>query len=482
MANSVIRFGTDGWRAEIAKDFTFLNVAICAQAIAEYLRHTETFHRGVVIGFDTRFASADFAKEVAEVLAGNGIKSFLSESAVPTPVISYAVVNREAAAGIVITASHNPGSWNGIKLKSQDGASASTDLVTQVETIVSKTQPASILRKGLKEASCQNLIELCSFEQPYLHRIEQLIDLNPIRKAGLNVAVDSMHGAGGGYFKNLIGDCSTTVTEIKRTANPSFPGMKQPEPIGQNLKELRQLVCESKATIGLATDGDADRLGVIDEQGNYITPLQVYTLLAFYFLEIRRERGAIVRTITSTNMLNLLANKYQVPVIETPVGFKYIAPVMSAQNALIGGEESGGYGFRGHVPERDGLLSGLYLLDLMARTKKPLSQLITDLNNNFGTHCYDRADHSFLEENRSLIMERLKQTQPKTINDTLVLRKETIDGFRFIMEDNSWLLIRFSGTEPLLRIYAEGNSTQQVQSLLAKGLSFTGIKEQNEPN
>jgi phosphomannomutase len=286
-----------------------------------------------------------------------------------------------------------------------------------------------------------------------------------------------MYGAGGGYFKTLLEESSTRITEIKAKPNPAFPGMKQPEPIGLNLAELAETIRRGKAQVGLATDGDADRLGVMDENGNYLTQLQVYALLVQYLFEIRDERGAIVKTITTTNMLNRLGEFYNVPVFEVSVGFKYVAPVMMRENAVIGGEESGGYGFRGHVPERDGLLAGLYFLDFMARTGKTPSQLLSHLYEKVGPHYYDRHDVFFKAAERETIIGRMAKASPSQLDGVKVSRKETKDGFRFLMEDGSWLLIRFSGTEPLLRVYAESSSTEKVQRLLDLGLEMAGVKD-----
>lgn len=476
MANHTIKFGTDGWRAVIADGFTFANVRICTQAVANYLHNAGLAHHGIVVGYDTRFASANFASTAAEVLAGNGIKVYLSNSAVPTPVVSYAVVNLKAGGGIVITASHNPREWNGFKYKSPDGASAPTDVVVQIENLIADIQPQDIPTLALDEAIKQNLIILSNFTPAYRQHIESLVDLNVIRSAGFAIAVDSMHGAGGGYFKMLLGENATCINEIRGAPNPAFPDMQQPEPIGINLAELSEYVEADGASVGLATDGDADRLGVIDENGNYITQLQVYALLALYFLEVRGERGAIVKTITTTNMLNKLGELYNVPVFETSVGFKYVAPVMQRENAVIGGEESGGYGFHRHIPERDGLLAGLYFLDLMARTNKTPTQLLEYLYSKVGSHYYDRRDIHFATEARQSIIQRMQEAAPSNMDGVAVIRKETEDGFRFVLADSSWLLVRFSGTEPLLRVYAESFSTLKVQNLLDIGMQLAGMK------
>jgi phosphomannomutase len=315
------------------------------------------------------------------------------------------------------------------------------------------------------------------FLPAYKRQIEHLLDLSHIRRAGLHIAVDSMHGAGGGYFKALLSETTTHITEIKAEPNPAFPGMKQPEPIGANLAELSETIRREKAQVGLATDGDADRLGIMDESGNYLTQLQVYALLVQYLFEVRGERGAIVKTITTTNMLNRLAELYNVPVFEVSVGFKHVAPVMIRENAVIGGEESGGYGFRGHVPERDGLLAGLYFLDLIARTGKTPSQLLSNLYEKVGPHYYDRHDVFFKADNREIIIGRMAKAIPIQLDGVKVSGKETTDGFRFLLEDGGWLLVRFSGTEPLLRVYAESSSMEKVQRLLDLGLEMAGVKD-----
>jgi phosphomannomutase len=291
----------------------------------------------------------------------------------------------------------------------------------------------------------------------------------------LKIAVDSMFGAGGGYFKALLEGSGFEILEINGHPNPAFPGMKQPEPIAVNLAGLSELVKSSKADVGLATDGDSDRIGIMDENGNFLTQLQVYALLALYLLEVRCERGAIIKTITTTSMLDKLGRIYDVPVYETRVGFKYVAPLMIQHDAIIGGEESGGYGLRGHVPERDALLAGLCFLDLMIKTGKKPSQLLRDLYNKVGEHYYDREDIEFVEEQREIITERVRNSHPKSIDGTEVVKEDNIDGFRYILSDGTWLLIRFSGTEPLLRIYTESDSPERVKRLLEFGKKLTGV-------
>ncbi|MDD4923827.1 MAG: phosphoglucomutase/phosphomannomutase family protein [Dehalococcoidales bacterium] len=475
MVNNPIKFGTDGWRGIIAEDFTFDNVRICAQAVALYLYKTQLAKRGLVIGYDTRFASREFASAAAEVIAANGIKVYLCNKAEPTPVISYGVVAKKAGGAIVITASHNPGKWNGFKIKSENGASAPTEVISKIEENVRTViESGKINRLPLTEAIDKGLVEYIDLYPAYRAQIAKLVDLDGMKSRKLKIAVDSMFGSGAGYFKALLKDSAFEIIEINDLPNPAFPGMKQPEPIAVNLAGLSELIKNSKSDAGLATDGDSDRIGVMDENGNFLTQLQIYALLALYLLEVRKERGAIIKTITTTAMLDKLGKIYDVPVYETKVGFKYVAPLMLEHDAMIGGEESGGYGLRGHVPERDALLAGLCFLDFMVKTGKKPSQLLKDLYDMVGEHYYDRLDIEFPEDRRDIIIERVRNSHPKSIDNTGVVKEDTIDGFRYTLADGTWLLIRFSGTEPLLRIYTESNSLQRVKRLLEIGKKITG--------
>ncbi len=472
-----ITFGTDGWRGIIARDFTFDNVRICAQGTADYLKKSGMSARGLIIGYDTRFASEDFAAAVAEVTAANGIKTYLCDKATPTPVVSYGVLAKKAAGAIIITASHNPGAWNGFKYKDQYGSSAPDDITNEmikaIDQILPKGPPERI---PLEKAVGQGLVEQIDLAPVYIEQVNKLVDLPAIREAGFDIIIDSMYGAGLGYLKGMLQGCNSKVTEINGERNPLFPGMVRPEPIALNLKKLSSLIKGQGANVGLATDGDADRVGVIDEKGNFITPLQTFALLCLYLLETRGERGPLVKTITSSSMLDRLGELYHVPVFETTVGFKYVAPIMHAEDALIGGEESGGYGFRGHVAERDGILAGLYFLDFMLRTGKTPSELLALLYSKVGPHYYQRIDAEFPAVERQTIINRLRDNPPESIEKVKVAKIDTADGFRYILEDNSWLLVRFSGTEPVLRIYAESSSDARVKKLLESGKKLAGVK------
>ncbi len=449
--------------------------------MADYLKQAGLAQRGLIVGYDTRFASEDFAAAAAEVAAANGIKVYLCPQATPTPLISFGVITQKTGGAIIITASHNPAIWSGFKYKTEDGASVPTEIIAKLERNISHILASGKVNKmPLAEAIEQRLIAYLDLTPIYTDHLLKLIDLNELRQARLKVIVDAMYGAGAGYFKMLLAGGAIEVVEINSEHNPLFPGIKQPEPIAANLAKLSAIVQQQGANIGLATDGDADRIGIIDEKGTFLTPLQVCALLSLYLLEIRGEKGAIVKTVTMTSMLYRLGEIFKVPVYETPVGFKYVAPIMMAENALIGGEESGGYGFRGHVPERDGILAGLYFLDLMVKTGKTPSELIAYLYSKVGPHYFKRVDAAFPEGKRQEINNRLKNNLPQSIDGVKVVESDTTDGFRFILADSTWLLIRFSGTEPVLRIYTESNTPARVEKLIELGKELAGVSVRDD--
>ena len=471
-----IKFGTDGWRAVIAEDFTFENVRACARGTAMYLKERGLASRGLVVGYDTRFSSEHFAAAVAEVLAASDVPVYLCERAAPTPVVSYSIVTRQAGGAAIITASHNPGIWNGYKYKPEYAGSASPEVVARLEQLIAAARAEGpIPRMPLSEAEASGRVRRIDPEGPYMEHVARLVDLERIRKAGLRVEVDPMYGAGAGYVRKLLARGATRVHELHGERNPIFPGMRQPEPIADNLAELCKAVVRRKADVGLATDGDADRVGMVDENGVFLTSLQVFALLALYMLEVRGERGAIVKSVTTTSMLYKLAQLYKVPIFETPVGFKYIGPIMEREKALIGGEESGGFGFRGHIPERDGVLASLFLLDLMVRTGKSPARLIEHLYDKVGPHHYKRIDLPFDPKQRAAVVKRVSDSKPSALDGVRIASTDTTDGFRFVLEDGAWLLIRFSGTEPLLRIYGEASSPERVERLVAQGRTLTGV-------
>jgi phosphomannomutase len=473
-----IKFGTDGWRAGIGEDYTFENVRYCAQGTAAYLVEDGLAGRGMVVGYDTRFRSEDFARAVAEVLAGNGIRAYLAKVAAPTPVLSYAILPLKAAGGIWITASHNPATDNGFKLRSSYAGAAAPETLTRVEEGIAAAQSAcTVKRLDYDRAVKQGLIQLIDTTGPYEEQLARIIDVKPIREAGLRVVADPMWGVGMGWFPRLLGGGKTQVREIHGERNPIFPRMKRPEPIDENLQDLLHEIPAWGGDCGVANDGDADRVGFVSEKGVFVNQLQVYALLAFYLLEVRGLRGPLVKTISTTVMANKLAARYGVPIYETAVGFKYVAPEMMRVDALLGGEESGGFAFRGHIPERDGILAGLYLLDLMVKMGKSPSQLLEHLFSLVGAHYYDRVDSRLAAEDKPAIIARVDAARPTTLAGMRVERLDRTDGFRYVLEDGGWVLIRFSGTEAVIRVYCETTRGDKVKDLLAEGLKIAGIAQ-----
>jgi phosphomannomutase len=469
-----IRFGTDGWRAVIAEDYTFNNVRRCAQGFSDYLISQGYQGERVVIGYDKRFQSENFAAACAEVLVANDMRVYLTQEATPTPVISYSVVDKGAVGAINITASHNPPSDNGFKVRNRFGGAIAPDGLKEIEKRIPDTVE-SIKRIDFSTALSDGRIVTFDPKPAYVEQIRKLIDLEPIKSAGLTVLVDPMWGCGAEWFTQLLSGGKTKVVEIHNSHNPSFPEMVRPEPIPPNVDVGLQETLNYNADVLIITDGDADRLGVGDENGVFIDQLRVFGLLAYYLLEIRGERGPIVKTLSTTDMLKKLGKIYDVPVIETGVGFKYVAPAMLEHDALIGGEESGGYAFHGHVPERDGILAGLYILDMIVKLKSKPSQLIDLLFEKVGAHYYDRIDTRFTGDSQAR-RERILEANPETIGGLKVTDLNTKDGFKFSLGDFGWLLIRFSGTEPIIRVYTETTEQDRVQAILDDGLRVAGIK------
>jgi len=467
-----LRFGTDGWRAVIAEDFTFDNVRRVAQALADYLQAHNLAHHGLVVGYDQRFASEDFAAAVAEVAAANGIPVFLCQKACPSPTVAFSILPRHAAGAVIITASHNPPRYNGFKIKDERGASAPPEMIAEIETLLDRSPVRS---RPLSEAQKEGLVIPFDPFPAYQEQLAGLVNLDKIRQAGLTVIADPMYGAGIGYLPALLAGGATRVIEIHAERNPIFPGMKNPEPLAHNLTKLCTVVRDSGSDVGLALDGDADRVGLVDEQGNYVDTLRVFALLTLYLLEVRGWRGPIVKSISTTTMVNRLAARYHLPVYETPVGFKYIGDKMVAVNAIIGGEESGGFGFQRHIPERDGVLAALFLLDMMVRLQRSPSELVAYLFEQVGEHHYARVDVPCIGVCAGDILERLRQHVPSTLLGEAV--EATLDerGYRYVLASGGWLLIRSSGTEPLLRMYAEAGSAKQVQALLEAGKQMAGL-------
>jgi phosphomannomutase len=466
-----IKFGTDGWRGKIAEDYTFDNVRRCAQGFAQYLKEQfkpDQLKQGVVIGGDKRFDSEHFAAAAAEVLAANDIPVHFCGGGVPTPVISFSVGERKALGAINITASHNPPTDNGFKVRDEHGGAIPPESLKKIEKLIPVTVD-SVKRISFEEGLSRGVIKKFDPNPKYTAQLHKLVDMEPIKQAGLKILIDPMWGNGAGWFNALLGGGKTEIVEIHGVRNPSFPEMHRPEPIHPNIDAGLKKGKEIGADVVIITDGDADRVGLGDENGMFIDQLRVYGLLAYYFLEARGMRGPIVKTLSTTSMLDKLGKMYNVPVYETGVGFKYVAPKMMETDAMIGGEESGGYAFKGHVPERDGILGGLYFLDMMCRTKLKPSQLLQKLFDKVGAHYYDRIDKILDVKQKPKILERLQSSRPAKIAGLDVVNVLTSDGYKFVLSDGSWLLIRFSGTEPLVRIYSEALSMEMVRKILADG-------------
>ena len=469
-----IKFGTDGWRGVIAEDYTFENVRRAAQGFASFMNEQGKQASWIVVGYDKRFGSEYFAGAVAEVLAGNGLHVHLTNGPTPTPVIAYSVISKQAAGAVNITASHNPATDNGFKVRNQFGGAIDPEGLERIEALIPDSVE-TVRRQDLTGAVARGLIVEFDPAPAYRKHIAKLVDLAPIRDSGLTVMVDSMWGNGAGWFAGLLAGGTARVIEIHKERNPLFPEMKRPEPISPNIDVGLAATVANRADVLLVTDGDADRLGVGDENGQFIDQLRVYALLAYYLLEIRGERGAIVKTLSTTTMLNKLGKLYNVPVHETGVGFKYVAPKMLETDALIGGEESGGYAFRGNVPERDGILAGLYMLDFMVRTSKKPSQLVEMLFQKVGAHYYDRIDTPFDGDRRDREA-MILSAKPAKIGGLKVTELVTLDGFQFKLEDGGWMLIRFSGTEPIMRVYCETTHADKLQAILQDGLKIAGLR------
>lgn len=476
-----IHFGTDGWRAVISDTFTFHNLRLVSQAIADavasegwingaQLTHTPNLKKAVV-GYDTRFLSDRYAREAARVLAANGYQVYLCQSDAPTPTVSFAVRDLNAIAGIMITASHNAPRYNGIKLKACYGGSASPDQCKKVEVYLNDNEEQG---RGpnlidYEKAKADGLIKRFNPIPDYYQHLRKLIDFNVIADNPQYLVVDSMYGSGRGVIKGILEGTGCEVYEIRGEMNPGFGGV-HPEPIGNYLKALSGAIINGKGTLGLATDGDADRIGAMDERGMFVDPHRIMALALRYLVEKRGLSGAVVRTVSTTRMIDRLTKRYELPLYETPVGFNHIADHMLNEKVLIGGEESGGISFLGHLPEGDGVLMGLLLTEIVAESGATLSELVDDLLQDVGPAFYERTD---LRLNRPVskqkMVDRLKSDAPAAIGGESVAEVVAIDGVKYVLADDSWLLIRPSGTEPVLRVYAEGRTPEMVQALLGFG-------------
>jgi len=471
-----IHFGTDGWRAVVGDDFTYHNVRAVAQGVAAYL---DGESRPVVVGHDARYCAELFAREVARVLAANGRRVILLDRVTPTPAVSWTVVERGAAGGVVVTASHNPMEFNGLKYKPDFGGSASPEVVAELEKNTVRALSKGVATMAFDEAVASGKVEVFDPLPSYTAQLGRMVDLVRLRGAGLRVAHEAMYGAGAGLLARVLDGGSTTVTELHGDRNPGFGGM-HPEPIDRYMPEAMALMAERHHDLLVANDGDADRVGIIDETGRYVNQLEVMALFTMYLLEKRGLRGDIVRSLTTTTMVDALGERFGVTVHEMPVGFKYIGATMRETDALLGGEESGGFAFRGHIPERDGILAGLMVADMVVEYAQPLSQILQHLFELVGPHAYKRHDIRFdrdgYEERKADVYKRMDKQAPDQLAGVKVVRTRTDDGFKFYLEDGSWALMRMSGTEPLMRVYSEAATAARVDELLAALEEHVGVE------
>ncbi len=466
-----IKFGTDGWRAIIAQEFTFANVRACGEAVAKNLVATGRADQGLVVGFDTRYGSPRFAQAVADVVNSYGIDTHMFDVAAPTPACSFAVVDHKAANGVMITASHNPPEWNGFKVKSSAGGSATPTEVAKIEEHLADVLDG----KGSSATGESGTNTVFDVITPYIQQLHRVIDVAPIKKQPLKVVVDAMHGSGAGIIPQMLAGGAIEVTEIRSDQNPNFPGMDQPEPIEHNLIPLSEAVKELGADIGIALDGDADRVGIVDENGRYLTTLEVFSLLTDHFMGRRNERGGVACTITMSSMVDKLSTHYGAPIYRTPVGFKFVGPTMIENGCSMGGEESGGYAFKGHVPERDGSLSGLLFLEAMVMSGKKPSELLTDLHTLVGPHTFRRIDVSYEESQRTNLAKMVSSAAPTALGGRALESDDRRDGVRFNLAGGSWAVVRMSGTEPLVRIYAETPDDKTLDAVLDDLRSILGV-------
>ena len=462
-----IKFGTDGWRGVISEDYTFANVRLVAAGIAEWVRRREEQGKGIVVGYDARFLSAQYAQDCAAVLADEGIKVWLADEMLSSPALTWQVKDRQAAGGVMITASHNPPEYNGLKFKAAFGGSAPPELVSQIEACVSRLEAEkAVVTKVALPAS----VEKFTAKASYLDHVRRLLDPDLLKNFKERIVFDVMHGSAQGYPTELAATYGLNLSEVRNSYNPVFGGVN-PEPIEKNLDALRQAVREQNAWIGLATDGDGDRIGAIDADGRYITPYQIFCLLMKYLVEKRGLRGTVVQTLTFSEQVRRLAEKYDLPMRQTPVGFKYVAELMVKEDVLIGGEESGGLSVKGYIPERDGILLGFLLIETAAAYGKTLGQLLDEMAAELGTFFYDRRDLHLDLTRKERLMAALEQNAPTTVGGKPVTAVTVGDGTKLAFADG-WVIFRGSGTEPIVRVYCEAQSREAVDEILKGAVDY----------
>lgn len=463
-----IKFGTDGWRAQIADGFTYANLEIVTQALADYLkRENPTGRNSVLVGYDRRFASDHFAQRVAEVLAGNEIHVDLYNHDVPTPLVSFEVKRRRLDGGVVITASHNPPEFNGFKFKAPYGGAATPAITNEIESLIGQTAPKRML---LEEAKRHGICEVISTSNDYRQHLENFVAIDELRNADALVIADPMHGTGGRWIETLLFGGRLRVETIRAWRDPLFGGVL-PEPMPWSLELTARTIRERGALMALITDGDADRVGAMDENGEYINTHQILMILLLHLVRQRGWKGSVVRTFSQSVIVKRIAESYGFRLFETPVGFKHIGEIMldPENDFLVGGEESGGIGVRGHVPERDGILNSLLLLEAVIASGKKPSEMVRDIWHEFGEFHFERRDLHVPMESGMRLLNELREKTPDQLAGYKVVGIATRDGLKLLFEDESWILFRQSGTEPLLRIYCEATTVKKMTALMDAG-------------
>ncbi|MBL7072510.1 MAG: phosphoglucomutase/phosphomannomutase family protein [Candidatus Omnitrophica bacterium] len=466
-----IKFGTDGWRAIISEDFTFENVKVVAQAIADFIKaKKEPIYkkRKIVVGYDTRFLSAKYAELMASVLAANGIKVVLSDGPSPTPAVCVYIKDKKLTGGVMVTASHNPAQYNGIKYKGFFAGSAGSDIIDDIEKRLHKS---TVKFMSFDEGIEKKRIALVDIVKAQLDRVKEYADMGKLKKAKLKVLVDSMNGTGDKYLGEILKGTNIKLDFMYSEINPTFHG-RAPEPNESHLKELMSRVKKGNYDLGIATDGDSDRVAIVDEKGNILSGHKVMALLILHLVENRNMTGGIVQTICGTGLIDKIADNYGLKTYETPVGFKYICRMMTEKDVLVGGEETGGIGFKNYIPERDGFLSALLIMELLAAEKKPLSVIVKNVNKKYDSYVYEREDLLFDERKRKKLMQGINGNLLTKVLDKKVSEVKDSDGTKFICADGSWLLLRLSGTEPKLRIYSETPSKKKSLEYIKFGKKY----------
>jgi phosphomannomutase len=473
-----ITFGTSGWRAILAEDFTFANVKIAVAAIAQHLQKTGEASKGVVVAGDYRFLTEEFMQLTAQVLGGHGITSFMCPVGTPTPTVSYELIRRKTAGSINFTASHNPATYQGLKFNGSDGGPAPVHVTLALEALAESiaAQGGKVPEISFAEAESKGLAVSIDPKPAYFERIRQLVQFETLRKARMKIVVDLMHGNGLGYMDTLLQEAGVNVKVMHNNRDPFFGGRgHHPEPGEEELKEAIHLVQNLPAHLGLANDGDADRFGIIDADGSFVTPNQVLPILFAHLLKTRDWKGCVVRTIATTNLMDAIAKANKVPLRETPVGFKYIAEVMAQESIIIGGEESGGLTVHGHVPEKDGILANLLMAEVVAQEGKTLTAILKGLYQQYGTFYSDRLNLKLKDGLKEVMTARLKDNPPSDLAGKKVVDIVRKDGVKFLLEGGEWLMVRFSGTEPLMRCYMEARTPAGLEKLRLAGKDLTQV-------